>query len=222
VKKSKAAGRTWIVSSDEQAPASVGVVADSVDPNHDTIRKNALWGNIMAGGAGVEYYFGRFAACKLCLVSLSVIQHTNLSVWLPAGSDDNKCEDFRSRANMWVQSKHAVDFFSNYKIPFQNMSNNNTRVSPGNWCLEGRDDNQEPVLVVYLYNSTSTSTVDLRNVGSSTTNYISGHWYDPRNGGGLQSGPLLQLLQLGQGPLPLGNPPGSVGRDWVVLLAGSG
>ena len=58
VQKSKAAGRTWIVSNDEQGPASLGVAPDSVDPEHNDIRHYALWGNIMAGGAGVEYYFG--------------------------------------------------------------------------------------------------------------------------------------------------------------------
>ena len=59
VQKSKATGRTWIVANDEQAPANVGVAPDSVDPEHNVIRTKALWGNIMAGGAGVEYYFGR-------------------------------------------------------------------------------------------------------------------------------------------------------------------
>ena len=58
VQKSKAAGRTWIVANDEQGPPKVGVAPDSVDPEHNSIRTNSLWGNIMAGGAGVEYYFG--------------------------------------------------------------------------------------------------------------------------------------------------------------------
>ena len=58
VQKSKAAGRAWIVASDEQGPPSIGVKPDSADPEHNDIRKNVLWGNIMAGGAGVEYYFG--------------------------------------------------------------------------------------------------------------------------------------------------------------------
>lgn len=37
----------WIVSNDEQANGRTGVVPDSVDPTHDVIRQNSLWGNIM-------------------------------------------------------------------------------------------------------------------------------------------------------------------------------
>ena len=58
IQKSKAAGRAWIVTSDDQGPPKVGVAPDSVDPEHNDIRHYVLWGNILAGGAGVEYYFG--------------------------------------------------------------------------------------------------------------------------------------------------------------------
>jgi hypothetical protein len=37
----------WIVSNDEQNSANSGVLPDSVDPSHDDIRQNSLWGNIM-------------------------------------------------------------------------------------------------------------------------------------------------------------------------------
>lgn len=48
----------WVVTNDEQNPARVGVLPDLVDANHDEIRQDVLWGNLMAGGGGVEYYFG--------------------------------------------------------------------------------------------------------------------------------------------------------------------
>lgn len=51
VQRSASAGHKWIVSSDEQSPPSQGVAPDSMDPLHDSIRQNVLWGNIMAGGA---------------------------------------------------------------------------------------------------------------------------------------------------------------------------
>jgi len=50
-KRSADAGRKWIVTCDEQGAKTVGVVPDESDPMHDSIRKNVLWGNIMAGGA---------------------------------------------------------------------------------------------------------------------------------------------------------------------------
>jgi hypothetical protein len=40
-------GRDWVVSNDEQNNARTGVLPDIVDPNHDIIRQNSLWGNIM-------------------------------------------------------------------------------------------------------------------------------------------------------------------------------
>lgn len=43
-----------------QGNAQTGVLPDSVDLSHDAIRTNVLYANIMAGGAGVEYYFGKY------------------------------------------------------------------------------------------------------------------------------------------------------------------
>lgn len=43
-----------MVANDEQGSANEGVKPDNDDPSHDIVRKNVLWGNIMAGGAGVE------------------------------------------------------------------------------------------------------------------------------------------------------------------------
>lgn len=51
IRRSAAAGHKWIVTSDESNHPSKGVVPDDIDPTHDIIRKYALWGNIMAGGA---------------------------------------------------------------------------------------------------------------------------------------------------------------------------
>ena len=54
VTRSDGAGRRWVVANDEQGNAQEGVKPDNDDPTHDVVRKNVLWGNIMAGGAGVE------------------------------------------------------------------------------------------------------------------------------------------------------------------------
>jgi len=53
VEKSAAAGRPWICSNDEQGPPTDGVLPDDADdPNHDMIRRDILWGTLMAGGSG--------------------------------------------------------------------------------------------------------------------------------------------------------------------------
>jgi hypothetical protein len=56
----------WIVSNDEQGSASTGVVPDSNDPSHNTIRQNSLWGNIMVRNrnqiiVSVSVGYGRYS-----------------------------------------------------------------------------------------------------------------------------------------------------------------
>lgn len=53
VDASAMAGRPWVCANDEQGPGNLGIRA-----SEDGTRKYTLWGNIMAGGAGVEYYVG--------------------------------------------------------------------------------------------------------------------------------------------------------------------
>ncbi|UCF35645.1 MAG: DUF5060 domain-containing protein [Acidobacteriota bacterium] len=97
IEESERSGKTWFVSLDEIGPAHTGVMPDADDPGHDAVRQQALWGNLMAGGAGCEWYFGyRYA-------------HNDLNL-----------EDFRSRDIMWDQTRHAVNFFQQY-LPFPEM-----------------------------------------------------------------------------------------------------
>lgn len=91
------AGRKWAIFGDEQSSAEVGVLPDASDATHDIPRKQALWGNLMAGGSGVEWYFG--------------YQYPHM---------DLNCEDWRSRDGMWDQTRHALDFFQRY-LPFWEM-----------------------------------------------------------------------------------------------------
>ncbi len=114
VRASSAAGRPWVVCNDEQNPASLGVPPDPgyggyagrdntgkpVGYDLHDIRKNTLWGTFMAGGAGVEYYFG---------------------YQLP--ENDLLLEDFRSREKSWDYCRIALAFFRDHGIPLQNMTN---------------------------------------------------------------------------------------------------
>jgi len=112
VTRSASAGRPWIVCLDEIGPAHTGVKPDADDPGHDDVRRYALWGNLMAGGAGCEWYFGyRFA-------------HNDLN-----------CEDWRSRQAMWNQTRYALEFFQQY-LPFTEMRPADELVADGKaWCF---------------------------------------------------------------------------------------
>ncbi|MEL6192122.1 MAG: DUF5060 domain-containing protein [Bacteroidota bacterium] len=98
VKKSKLSGYPWVVANDEQGSSTTGITPDGEGNNHADIRKSVLWGNYMAGGAGVEYYFGYD------------YPHSDMTL-----------QDFRSRDSMWSFTRIAMDFFRN-ELPFYDYS----------------------------------------------------------------------------------------------------
>jgi hypothetical protein len=103
--RSASAGREWFVCLDEIGPAHTGVKPDTDDYWHDDVRKKHLWGNLMAGGGGVEWYFGyKFA-------------HNDLN-----------CEDWRSREHMWDMTRYALEFFRK-NLPFSQMIHNDELTS---------------------------------------------------------------------------------------------
>jgi lysophospholipase L1-like esterase len=112
VGRSAESGRPWVVCLDEIGPANTGVRPDADDPDHDDVRRHALWGNLMAGGAGCEWYFGY------------KFPHNDLN-----------CEDFRSRERMWDQTRSALDFFRQH-LPFAEMTPHDELVgAKDGWCL---------------------------------------------------------------------------------------
>jgi hypothetical protein len=113
LQKSAEAGKPWVVACDEPGDATHALITDEEDPTRDNARKNALWGNIMAGGAGVEWYFG--------------YKHPH---------SDLTCQDYRVRQKMWEQCRTALEFFEKQKIPFWEMSNANSLLGTENgYCL---------------------------------------------------------------------------------------
>ena len=109
---SKDAGRQWIMCIDEIGPAQRGVDPDDrEDNNQDTVRAEVLWGNLMGGGAGAEWYFG-------------YKNHNN----------DLGCEDWRSRDRMWDYTRNGVEFFQKY-VPFWEMESSDEIVNEGNYAF---------------------------------------------------------------------------------------
>lgn len=86
-------------------------MTDAEDPEHTDVRHYALWGNLLAGGAGVEWYFG--------------YKHPHA---------DLNLEDFRSREVMWDQTRYALEFMA--QIPFISMRHNDALTkSPDDYCF---------------------------------------------------------------------------------------
>lgn len=202
VTDSVAAGTPWVVANDEQNPASYGVPvdpgyegSDGVATEHgktytlNDIRKYTLWGNLMAGGAGVDYYFG-----------------------YKMPQSDLTCNDFRSRAQSWKYGKIALDFFHNDNIPFWDMENDDAAVgNPTNsnsiYCLAKAGQNY----VVYLPTG-GDGTLDLTAIPGS----FSVRWFNPRQGGDMIVGDVRQVQ--GGKPVSLGSPPNGTSDDWVVVI----
>ncbi len=166
VTHSAAAGKPWVVACDEPGDSGVGLRDDAhaeASANHANARKNALWGNPMAGGAGVEWYFGGSSN---------------------NGSDIN-CEDFRSRAAFWPVCRHMIHFWESTGSPFWEMSNNNAISSnSSDYCLIKPGENY----VIYLH---SGGTTNLNLSGASGNFQV--RWFDPRNGGTPQQGSIATV-----------------------------
>lgn len=109
---SEAAATPWFINLDEIGPPTQGLLPDAQDPGHDHPRKFVLWGNLMAGGSGCQWYFGYG--------------------W---PHDDLDCEDFRSRHEMWRLAALAGEFFDSY-LPYAQMVPADELVISGQaWCL---------------------------------------------------------------------------------------
>jgi hypothetical protein len=178
--ESAQAGKPWVVCNDEQNPASLGVPPDPGYKGFDgravegersydlhDIRKATLWGTLLAGGAGVEYYFG---------------------YRLP--ENDLVCEDFRSRDQSWDYCRIALEFFHTRKIPFWEMQNadalvGNPRHDNSRYCFAKPGE----VYLVYLP-SGGAAELQLDSGGAAQTYLV--HWFNPRTGGAPQPGGTLR------------------------------
>ena len=202
VKASTTSGKPWVVAFDESGSAAHAQCPDlgyrGFDGRDSTgqmiytqhkVRKQTLWGVLMAGGAGCEYYFGyKFA------------------------ENDIVCEDWRSRDQSWDYCRIALSFFHDNNIPFHEMHNadelvGNPEHGTSRYCFAKAND----TYLVYLPNGGTTS-LDL----SETQGDYNVKWFNPRTGGGLLTG-SIRTLSAGESVL-VGTPPSDETSDWLVVL----
>jgi hypothetical protein len=203
VRASGAAKKPWVVAFDEQGPAGLGVPPDAgyagfngndaqgkpVGYTADDVRKLSLWGSLMAGGAGVEYYFGYRLA-----------------------DNDLVAENFRSRSQSWSYGRIALDFFRQHAIPFWEMRNadelvDNPKHENSRFCLVKPNE----VYLVYLPTG-GTTTLDL----SGASGEFAVEWFNPRTGGPLRRGSVA-TVKAGS-PAALGAAPEQPGEDWLIVV----
>ncbi|PAY17790.1 hypothetical protein CKO51_19990 [Rhodopirellula sp. SM50] len=200
--ESAKAGKPWIVAFDESGSAAHAQCPDlgykGFDGHDRTgkmaytqhkVRKQTLWGTLMGGGAGNEYYFG-----------------------YQFDENDIVCEDWRSRDQSWDYCRIAIGFFHDHQIPFWEMKNadeliGNPDRKPTKYCFAKAND----TYLVYLCDGGS-STLDL----SGTAGDYDVRWFNPRDGGALQSGSTTSVA--GGGTVSLGDAPSDPDQDWLVVV----
>ena len=138
--KSNATGRKWAIAVDEPGKANIALLPDDEDPEHNFARSRALWGTLMAGGYGVEWYFG-----------------------YASPNSDLTCQDFRSRDLFWDQNRHALQFFNNH-IPFWEMEPHDDLTSDDtSYCLAKEGE----VYAIYAESGAGEIKLDLGNSGKN-------------------------------------------------------
>lgn len=148
----------WVVHLDEIGHWNIGVTPDGPGNNHDMVRHTSLWGALLGGAAGVEWYFG----------------------YADNGpAHDLSCEDFRSRDQWWDYNRFAHDFFVNH-LPFWEMQPADELVSPPTaYCLAS------PGAIYAIF--VPFGNIPELDLGDHSGSFDV-RWYNPKTGGALRSG----------------------------------
>ncbi|MEM9686527.1 MAG: DUF5060 domain-containing protein [Bacteroidota bacterium] len=186
--KAKEAGHEWLITMDEIGMWHTGALSDTADVNHPTLTHYALWGTLLSGGAGVEWYFGA--------------KHPN---------NDLNSEDWRMRDQLWDITHHAKVFFQNY-LPWWEMQPEHRLINlKEGYCFRKKGE----VYAIYLPKN-NTCLLDLSQVSGefSVAWYDPLHGGELAQGTvtSIQGGGTRVL---GKPPVKSG---ASKGKDWVVLV----
>ncbi|MEO1576290.1 MAG: DUF5060 domain-containing protein, partial [Pseudomonadota bacterium] len=139
--RSRDAGHPWIVSMDEIGPWHTGAAPDSRDPDHDVLRRHVLWGSLLGGATGVEWYFGAHQP-----------------------GNDLSARDWRAYHRLWQQTRVAIDLLAPFRLT--DWSPCNARLASNTYCLGRLDD----ALVIYAEGGTDIE-IDLSDSAFRYTSY---------------------------------------------------
>ena len=169
------AGKPWVIMMDECCGWKKGIRPWGEDYNVDKVRQEVLWGNLMAGGAGVEWFFGDDALTRY----------------------DYKTENFRPYELIWRQTRYALDFFHTY-LPFTEMTPQTGLTSDENHLVFAKPGE---VYAVYLRRANAQVALNL----TGQPGVYSVKWFNPRLGGAPFSGSVREVAGGGVrslGPAP--------------------
>jgi hypothetical protein len=186
--KSDSVGHPWLITMDEIGMWYDGAMTDAEDPDHSTLRRYALWGTLLSGGAGVEWYFGA--------------KHPH---------NDLTSEDWRQRDCLWEITNYAKDFFNTY-LPYWEMQPEHDLVnSKEAYCLRKKDE----IYALYLPNSKS-YTLNLNSAkGQFSVQWFNPLTGGALQTGSVKAVTGGEIRSLGNPPEMENNLPA---QDWVVLV----
>jgi len=148
--RSVQAGRPWIIYTDEQPDPIFEDLS-----NWQDLRNQGLWGSLMGGGGGIQWYIG----------------------YQSETFGDVNLDDFRLLGPIYEDATHARNFFENYLIDYPNFQPDNSLVSA---AAGDRYAFAKPGLAYGLYfeDAFEEPTLDLTGeAGAFTVG-----WYSPRTG----------------------------------------
>lgn len=130
VEESAAQGKKWIIAVDEPGSANIGVDSDPDD--RKLVRDKVVWASMMAGGAGVEFYYGYQSGCG-----------------------DLDCEDHRTRDEKYTDAAFALQFFqTHFQQYLPDVTNQNSITAASNDYVFGKSGE---AYAVYLPNGGNTN-----------------------------------------------------------------
>jgi hypothetical protein len=120
---------------------------------------------------------------------------------------DGQIDDFRPYESFYTTLVRSQRFIQD-NVPYASMEPRDNLVSgAGGYCLAKIGQ----IYVAYLRTG-GTASLNL----TGTTGVFDVVWFDPRNGGGLQTGNVASII--GGAVVSLGNPPSDPNSDWIALV----
>ncbi|WP_027330165.1 hypothetical protein [Marinimicrobium agarilyticum] len=130
---------------------------------------------------------------------------------------DLTAQDWRTRDLFWDQARHAVEFFALADVELSQAVSRDEVISNA-WALAEVGE----FYIIYAKDASKALTLRLL-PGKSD---YSVQWFDPRNGGELQTGSITELRVDKEvttywgdmATVDLGKPPRDTENDWVILV----